>query len=302
MTIPSIAPYVPPGAHELPLSRVSWQPDLTRALLLIHDMQRYFLRFYPTDQSPVRELLSNVRALRAFAHAADVPVVFSAQPADPARARRGLLSDVWGPGLTAHAEEQEIARELTPQPGERLLEKTRYSAFHGTELLSLLREQRRDQLWICGVFAHIGCMLTAFDAFMHDVKPFLVADAVADFSREHHELSLSLVASRCGVTLTTASLCSLPLGRTVAGPDRLRELLEAEIVALAPEAAGRLQDAAELAELGLDSVRRMELIERLMLRGIEVPAVDLMECSAFGALLELVRSAGSEREPAERAS
>jgi bifunctional isochorismate lyase / aryl carrier protein len=295
MTIPSIAPYLPPSAHELPAARVSWQPDPARAVLLIHDMQRYFLRFYTADQSPLRELLSNVMTLRAFAHAADVPVVYSAQPADPARARRGLLREVWGPGLTAHPDEQEIAPELLPGPRDRLLEKTRYSAFHGTELLSILREQRRDQLWICGVFAHIGCMLTAFDAFMHDLKPFLVSDAVADFSREHHELSLSLVASRCGVALATASLCSLPHD----GSDRVRQLLEAEIVALAPEAAGQLRDDAELADLGLDSVRRMELIERLTLRGMGVSAVDLMECDTLGALVRLVRSEG---QPTEQAS
>jgi bifunctional isochorismate lyase/aryl carrier protein len=207
MTIPFIEPYLPPTRRELPTPRVDWRPNSGRAVLLIHDMQRYFLRFYAADQSPVRELLANVVALRSFAAEHGIPVVYSAQPADPVRARRGLLGDVWGPGLTAHPEEQEIAPELAPRAGDRLLEKTRYSAFHGTELLAYLRQQQRDQLWICGVFAHIGCMLTAFDAFMHDVKPFLVADAVADFSRAEHEQALRMVAGRCGVALDRETLC-----------------------------------------------------------------------------------------------
>lgn len=296
MSIPSIEPYLPPSARELPAARVAWQPDAARAVLLVHDMQRYFLRFYAADQSPLRELLANVARLRAFAQARGVPVVYSAQPADPARARRGLLSDVWGPGLTAHPDEQAIAPQLLPRTGDRLLEKTRYSAFHGTELLTLLREQGRDQLWICGVFAHIGCMLTAFDAFMNDIKPFLVADAVADFSRQHHDMSLSLVASRCGVALDTDRLC-----RLAAGPDdAVRSLLEAEIVALVPEAAARLEADAELADLGLDSVRRMELIERLATRGIPVAALDVMECETLAALVALVQDAAGESESVRR--
>lgn len=207
MTIPFIQPYSQPAVHELPAARVAWRPDASRALLLVHDMQRYFLRFYAADQSPVRELVANVLALRNFAASVGMPVVYSAQPADPVRARRGLLGDVWGPGLTAYPGEQEIAPELAPRAGDRVLEKTRYSAFHGTELLSILRAAGRDQLWICGVFAHIGCMLTAFDAFMNDVKPFLVADAVADFSRADHEQALRFVAGRCGVVIDTNSLC-----------------------------------------------------------------------------------------------
>ncbi len=33
-------------------------------------------------------------------------------------------------------------------------------------------------------------MTTATDAFMRDIKPFMVADALADFSRDEHLMSL----------------------------------------------------------------------------------------------------------------
>ena len=51
-------------------------------------------------------------------------------------------------------------------------------------------------------------MVTAVDAFMRDVQPFLVADAVADFSRDHHDQALAWTASRCGVVTTTAAVSS----------------------------------------------------------------------------------------------
>ncbi len=37
-------------------------------------------------------------------------------------------------------------------------------------------------------------MTTATDAFMRDIKPFMVADALADFSRDEHLMSLKYVA------------------------------------------------------------------------------------------------------------
>jgi bifunctional isochorismate lyase/aryl carrier protein len=283
MTIPSIAPYPTPGRHELPSSKLSWAPAPARAVLLIHDMQRYFLSFFDAAQSPLREVLKNVAELRQLCDAAGVPVVYSAQPADPARAERGLLTDLWGPGITQHPQQHAIVEELAPLPAHLVLEKTRYSAFHRTGLLEVLRAQGRDQLWICGVFAHIGCMVTACDAFMNDVQPFLIADAVADFSREHHEMSLQFVSGRCGVALASQDLCRV-LSNASGTSSETEAPLREELALLLELLPAALQEHDELRGLGLDSVRLMELNERLNARGFEVSMLDLMECETFGAL------------------
>ncbi|MGO2113790.1 MAG: hypothetical protein ACTIA3_01375, partial [Corynebacterium casei] len=41
---------------------------------------------------------------------------------------------------------------------------------------------------------------------MRDIKPFLVADALADFSRDEHLWTLRYAASRCGVVTDTQSM------------------------------------------------------------------------------------------------
>lgn len=195
-----------PTEHELPAPHVDWLPDRRRAILLIHDMQEYFLRFFPAGQSPLLELRENVVRLRERCSALDIPVVFTAQPGDMTERQRGLLKDVWGVGMTARAEDRAIIAELAPRPGDRVLTKWRYSAFHRTELMDTYWETGRDQLIVCGVYAHIGCLTTAVDAFSHDIQPFFVADAVADFSDESHRKALSFATECCAAVTTTDRL------------------------------------------------------------------------------------------------
>ncbi len=85
-----------------------------------------------------------------------------------------------------------------------VLTKRRYSAFVSTDFAGRLG--RRDQLIVTGVYAHIGVMATALDAFMRGVQPFVVTDAVADFSPAHHADALRHVQTRCGVAVPTTEL------------------------------------------------------------------------------------------------
>jgi len=191
-------------------SKVDWQPQPHRAALLVHDMQDYFLRKYDMTRAPVPSLLQHTARLLDAFRAAGAPVFYtavqSASNTKPAH-DRGLTTDFWGLGLSAPdpaiQAQQGIADAIRPQEGDIVLDKWRYSAFQRTPLAERLRAMGRDQLVVCGVYAHVGCMLTCAEAFMHDVQAFLVADAVADFSREEHEMALQYVATVCGVNVTT---------------------------------------------------------------------------------------------------
>ena len=43
---------------------MNWTPDPKRAVLLIHDMQEYFLDAYSDKESPKVELISNIKMIR----------------------------------------------------------------------------------------------------------------------------------------------------------------------------------------------------------------------------------------------
>ena len=203
MGIPGITPYDMPEADQLPANRVRWQVDPSRAALLIHDMQRYFVDFFPAGHQPVISLVHNAAALRRAADLAGMPVLYTAQPGGMSPADRGLLADVWGPGMSTDPLVRQIVPELAPTDQDIVLTKWRYSAFARSDLADILRDTGRDQLVICGIYAHIGCLMTAADAFTRDIQPFLVADAVADFSAGYHRMALEYAAEACAATPVT---------------------------------------------------------------------------------------------------
>ncbi|WP_394063467.1 isochorismatase family protein [Alcaligenes sp. WGS1538] len=206
MTIHALPSYPLPEAPVA--NRVDWRPQAQRAALLIHDMQAYFLRKYDMDQAPIPALIERIAALRALCRELGIPVFYTAQPVEQPVQDRALLNDFWGPGLTnpQFHEQQAVIPELAPGENDIMLTKWRYSAFQRSNLRQQLAELGRDQLIITGVYAHIGCMSTALEAFMQDIQPFLAIDGVADFSLEEHEMAVRHVSQRCGVSLTCAQI------------------------------------------------------------------------------------------------
>lgn len=205
MALPMIEPYEMPTDSDLVPNQASWRPEASRAALLIHDMQQYFVDAFPAGQEPITDLVENIILLQETARSLGMPVIYTAQPGAMTRAQRGLLHDFWGPGMGIDADRQ-IIPQLTPWPQDVMLTKWRYSAFHGTTLANVLHRNRRDQLLICGIYAHIGCLITSCESFTRDIETFLVTDAVADFSLAHHIMCLNYAAQRCAVTIRTRVL------------------------------------------------------------------------------------------------
>lgn len=208
-SLPQIPAYALPRADELPAPRGPWRLAPARAALLVHDMQAYFLAAYGDAPQPLPQVLQNIQRLIAAARACGVPVFYTAQHGNQDRRDRGLQADLWGPGMRAVPEHESIVAPLAPEPGDIVLTKHRYSAFQRSNLETLMRVRGRDQLLICGVYAHIGCMATAVEAFQRDIEAFFVADALADFSREKHDLAVQWVAATCGVPLSTQQVLEI---------------------------------------------------------------------------------------------
>ncbi|TYR81429.1 isochorismatase [Priestia megaterium] len=291
MAIPAILPYSMPTASDLPKNRVSWKVDPKRSVLLIHDMQQYFLNAYTLEESPITELLANIQLLKNKCAELGIPVVYTAQPGAQNPEDRALLTDFWGPGLEDDPAQTKVVDEVAPSEDDVVLTKWRYSAFKRTNLLEIMHEQGRDQLIICGVYAHIGCLLTASDAFMQDVEPFFVADAVADFSLEHHKMAMTYAADRCAVTTSTALL--LDELKSVQHSDANAKeltlpLIRNQIAELLDESPSDFDDNEDLIDRGLDSIRIMSLVENWRRTGAEVTFMQLAEEPTISAWWKLL--------------
>ena len=208
MALPKIAPYsYREQEHQ---NRVNWRVDPARAALLVHDMQRYFVRAFelerdgqPLPDAQINIAIANIRRLLDAAHAANIPVYYTAQPPRQNPADRRLLTDFWGDGLQDD-ENAQILDELAPTEADTVLTKWRYSAFVRSPLEEQLKDLGRDQLIIGGIYAHIGCLTTALEAFMRDIQPFMVADALADFTEKEHHMACEYASGRCARVLNTA--------------------------------------------------------------------------------------------------
>lgn len=328
MGLPSIAPYPMPTESGLPENRVNWTLDPQRAVLLIHDMQEHFVDAFDRSREPIPALVDGIRRLRDAAHALGVPVIYSAQPPAQTLEQRGLLQDFWGDGISGEPGRADIIEALTPAPSDIQLTKWRYSAFVRTDLHRELAAAGRDQLIITGIYAHIGCMMTAAQAFMEEVQPFLIADGVADFSRLDHHMALDYVARRCGMTITLDRALAQLGAATVAGggaapqgalatpiaaaapapagasagepsaaapqlgraPDRTE--LRAALQELADEPLDDLADDDDLSDAGIDSIRLMGLITQWQQAGLAVTFEELAEEPTIAAWSELLARRG----------
>ncbi|MGW0615470.1 isochorismatase family protein [Streptomyces sp. NPDC002788] len=204
--IPPIQAYLLPTEGDLPPAVVPWNAEPERSVLLVHDMQRYFLKPFP--DSVRHELVRNAAHLRDRCAELGIPVAYTAQPGGMTDDERGLLKDFWGPGMRAEPADRQVVEDLAPAEHDWQLTKWRYSAFFKTDLLQRMRAEGRDQLVLCGVYAHVGVLATAVDAFTHDIQPFVVADATADFSEEYHRSALTYAAERCALVTTAKALFS----------------------------------------------------------------------------------------------
>lgn len=299
MALPVILSYTMPSVSELPKNKVSWKPDPKRIVLLIHDMQKYFIDAFTAGESPMIELLANIQLLKTQCAELGIPIIYTAQPGGQPTAQRGLQQDFWGPGMNDGPTQKKIVEELLPKESDILLTKWRYSAFQKTNLRDILLQQDRDQLIVCGVYAHIGCLMTACEAFMQDVEPFFVADAVADFTLEHHTMALTYAAERCAVTISTNRLLDqLKIAQEITTPKPAtasecqlltREQVREQVAELLLESPIDISDSDNLIrDWGLDSIRIMILVERWRRSGVEITFVDMAERPTLADWWELL--------------
>ena len=92
-----ITPYTLPSSECLAYNKITWQLSSERVVLLVHDMQNYWLDLFEDTASVVTHV---ARLLKLF-RVAKLPVMYCRGERAQTRLERGLGLTVWGDGLNA---------------------------------------------------------------------------------------------------------------------------------------------------------------------------------------------------------
>jgi nicotinamidase-related amidase len=171
--------------------------DAGKTALLVIDLQEGFVAEGARMWTPQNlRILPRVKELMERCRALAVPVIFTEHAHDPSGRDKGLMWDVplnrpiKDGALRIGADDVPTHHEIAPLPGEKVIQKHRYSAFFDTDLHTYLRGCDVDTLIITGCMTNYCCGATARDAFYRDYKVIFGSDLTATDNRELHEAEL----------------------------------------------------------------------------------------------------------------
>lgn len=99
--------------------------------------------------------------------------------------------------------------ELKPLPGEPVVDKPGYSAFHQTDLVQILQNRGIRNLILCGVTTEVCVHSTLREAVDHGYRCVLAGDACGSAHPQLHEAALRMVAVEGGIFGRVADSASL---------------------------------------------------------------------------------------------
>lgn len=215
--------------------------DLSRAALVIIDMQRDFLEpggfgaALGNDVSLLAKAIAPCRLVLEAARAAGIFVIHTREghrpdlsDAPPAKVLRGPAEKRIGADgpmgriLIRGEGGHDIVPTLAPLPTEPVLDKPGKGAFYQTDLDLILRNRGVETLLVCGVTTEICVHTTVREANDRGYRCLVLGDACASYFPEFHEVGLRMIAAQGGilgwVSTTEKVLPALARAALAAGP------------------------------------------------------------------------------------
>ncbi|RKX18294.1 MAG: hypothetical protein DRP26_05470 [Candidatus Zixiibacteriota bacterium] len=159
--------------------------DIPKAALLVIDMQKFFLdsnssSFTESGPAIVPNCQKLIKAFRSYKR----PVIYTKHVHKSAELDGGILAWWWQDMCIDGTPESEIIEHLAPLPGEKVINKPRYSSFYNTDLDITLRCLSITDIVFCGVMSNICVESTVRDAYFRDIRCLVPADAVGSVNEQ----------------------------------------------------------------------------------------------------------------------
>lgn len=209
--------------------------SLEHTALLLIDMHRGHLdpevATLPVDATWAAEILANTKTLLQGLRAIDMNVIHvttryrankqgmpvdtysNANPYYRWRSETGKVKVIQKAARWHNIEgsvQTQFMPEVQPLPGEHVVVKKRYSAFHNTDLDLLLRCLQINTLIVAGVNTNNCITATTIDGCVRDYGMIVVSDCVASSYGKHmHKIALDLIENTFGWVMTSKEVLDL---------------------------------------------------------------------------------------------
>jgi ureidoacrylate peracid hydrolase len=209
-------------AHRPLLGTLEQKIEPAHTALIVVDVQNDFcadggfMDAEGADLTPVQAMADRLIALLSAARQAGVLVVFIRNVYSSER--NVYLSDSWleqaarrrGSSYTDHpvcvagSWAGDFYGDVRPELGEPVVTKHRFSAFHNTDLDTILRAHGIRTLVMSGVASNVCVETTAREGFVRDYYIVYLADGTATYLAKDHEAALSVIDRFFGQVVTIA--------------------------------------------------------------------------------------------------
>jgi len=177
--------------HIWPYNQHEMRLNIAASALVVVDMQRFFLNAAsPTFTCGGVAILSTVKRLLDTFRQCKRPVIYTQHVHHPNDLDSGIMGWWWEGKCLEGSPESEIHPSLAPMPNEKVVLKHRYSAFYNTDLETVLRCLKVEDVVISGIMTNMCCESTARDAYYRDYRVFFLADGTGSINEEMHLASL----------------------------------------------------------------------------------------------------------------
>ncbi|MBN2056811.1 isochorismatase family protein [bacterium] len=201
-------------AHIRPYNQHEMRLNAAASALLVVDMQLFFLdAAAPAFTCGGMAILPTVKRLMDAFRRANRPVIYTRHVHHPGDLDSGIMGWWWEGKCLEGSPESSVHPDLTPRPNEKVVFKHRYSAFYNTDLETVLRCLKVEDVVVSGVMTNMCCESTARDAYYRDYRVFFLADGTGSVTEEMHLASLlNLAFGFAYVTTSDAIMAQLTCG------------------------------------------------------------------------------------------
>jgi nicotinamidase-related amidase len=148
----------------------------------------------PVAPHSAETVVTNSARLAAAFRELGAPVIFVRVSHEP-DGMTGLHTPVDQPGAAPNLDPHwsTLVEELDQQPGDLVLTKRQWGAFHGTELDTQLRRRGITDIVLTGIATNLGVESTARQAHEHGYRTVIVEDAISGLSPGDHAFAVSRI-------------------------------------------------------------------------------------------------------------